>query len=114
MKSKIPQEDPIISLDALASISAPQTLKLQGYIKHRKVVVLVDSGRTHNFIHNRVVDETHFYVHPVSNFQIMIANGGMIPCGGRCENVRLQLDEYYLKTHMFAIDMGDCDIALGA
>ena len=43
----------------------------------------------------------------------MIANGGMMPCGGHCENVRLQLGDYHLKTHMFSIVMGGCDIVLG-
>ena len=33
-------------------------------------------------------------------------------CGGRCENVKLQIGDYHLKTHMFAIDMGGCDIVL--
>jgi hypothetical protein len=44
----------------------------------------------------------------------MIANGGSMKCGGCCENVRLQIDDYHLKSHMFAIDMGGCDIVLGA
>jgi hypothetical protein len=35
-------------------------------------------------------------------------------CGGRCENVHLQIGQYNLKSHMFAIDMSDCDIFLGA
>jgi hypothetical protein len=75
---------------------------------------LVDSGSTHNFIHRRIAQETHCYIHAVNNFQIMIANGGSMKCGGRCENVRLQIGDYNLKSHMFAIDMGGCDIVLGA
>jgi hypothetical protein len=43
----------------------------------------------------------------------MIANGGSMKCGGRCENVCLQIGDYHLKSHMFAIDMGGCDIVLG-
>ena len=43
----------------------------------------------------------------------MIANGGSMKCGGHCENVRLQIGDYHLKSHMFAIDMGGCDIVLG-
>jgi hypothetical protein len=35
-------------------------------------------------------------------------------CGGRCENVCLQIGDYHLKSHMFSIDMGSCDIVLGA
>ena len=40
---EVNQEEPLVSLHDLSSISSPQTLELQGYIKHRKVVVLVDS-----------------------------------------------------------------------
>jgi hypothetical protein len=39
-----------ISCNALARISTPQTLKIEGYIKKKKVIVLIDSGSTHNFI----------------------------------------------------------------
>jgi hypothetical protein len=49
-----PEVEPVISLNSLTGFSAPQNLKLIGYIKHRKVVILVDSGRTHNFIHRRI------------------------------------------------------------
>jgi hypothetical protein len=44
----------------------------------------------------------------------MIANGGSMKCGGRCENVHIQVGGYHLKSHMFSIDMGGCDIVLGA
>jgi hypothetical protein len=112
--SDSPAKEPIISLNSLTGFSAPQTLKLIGYIKHRKVIILVDSGSTHNFIHRRIAQETHCYIHAVNNFQIMIANGGSMKCGGRCENVCLQIGDYNLKSHMFSIDMGGCDIVLGA
>jgi hypothetical protein len=112
--SDLPEIEPIIYLNALIGFSAPQTLKIIGYIKHRKVIILVDSGSTHNFIHCCIAQETHCYIHAVNNFQIMIANGGSMKCGGCCENVHLQIGDYHPKYHMFAIDMGSCDIWLGA
>jgi hypothetical protein len=75
--------------------------------------VLIDSGSTHNFIHRRLADEIHCFVRPVSNFQILIVNSGTMKCGGRCENVKLQMGDYHLKTHMLSISMGGCDIVLG-
>jgi hypothetical protein len=109
-----PEVELFISLNALTGFSTPQTLKLIGYIKHRKVIILVDSGSTHNFIHRHIAQETHCYIHAVNNFQIKIANGGSMKCGGHCENVHLQIGDYHLKSHMFSIDMGGCDIVLGA
>jgi hypothetical protein len=46
--------EPIIFLNVLTGLSSPQTLKLIGYIKHQNVIILVDSGSTHNFIHRRI------------------------------------------------------------
>jgi hypothetical protein len=103
----------IISLNALTGFSAPQTLKLIGYIKNWKVIILIDSGNTHNFIHRHISQETNFYICVINNFQIMISNGGSMKCGGHCENVCLQIGQYNLKSHMFSIDMGGCDIVLG-
>jgi hypothetical protein len=64
----------------LPSIS--QNLNLIGYIKNQKVIILIDSGNTHNFIHRHISQETHFYIHAVNNVDIMISNGGSMKCGG--------------------------------
>lgn len=69
-------EEPIISLHALEGSSSPQTLKFRGFIKHRPVVVFIDSGSTHNFIHQRVIEAVHCFIRAVSNFQVQIADGG--------------------------------------
>jgi len=37
----------------------------------------------------------------------------MMKCGGKCENVKLQMWDYQLKYHMFSIEMGSCDVVLG-
>jgi hypothetical protein len=111
--SNPPDVDPMIPLNALSGFSSPQTLKLIGYIKNMKFIILVDSGSTHNFIHRHISQEFNCYICAINNFQIMIANGGSMKCGGRCENVRLQIGQYHLKSHMFAIDMGGFDIVLG-
>jgi hypothetical protein len=111
--SNPPEVEPVISLNDLIGFSSPHTLKLIGYIKHRKVIILVDSGSTHNFIHCRISHENNCYIRVVNNFQIMIFNGGSMKCGGCCENVHLQIGEYHLKSHMFSIDMGGCNIVYG-
>jgi hypothetical protein len=77
-----PNVDPMISLNSLTSFSATQTLKLSGYIKNRKVIILVDSGSTHNFIFLCISQEVNFYISSINNFQTMISNGGSMKCGG--------------------------------
>jgi hypothetical protein len=106
--------EPVISMNSLTGFSTPQTLKIIGYIKHRKVIILVDSGRTHNFIHRHISQETNCYICVMNNFQIMIVNSGSMKCGGHFENVYLQIGQYHMKYHMFSIDMGGCEIVLDA
>jgi hypothetical protein len=74
---------PIISCNALAGISTPQTLKIEGYIKKKKVIVLIDYGSTHNFIHYKLANALNCFVYPTLEFQVMIADGGTINCSGK-------------------------------
>ena len=74
---------PTISCNALARISTPQTLKIEGYIKKKKVIVLIDSGSTHNFIHYKLAKSLNFFVYPAPEFQVMIVDGGTINFSGK-------------------------------
>ena len=53
---------PTISCDALAGITTPQTLKIEGHIKKKKVIVLIDSGSTHNFMNCEVAKELNCFL----------------------------------------------------
>jgi hypothetical protein len=70
--------DCYISCNEFAGISTPQTLKIEGYIKKKKVIVLIDSGSTHNFIHYKLAKDLNCFVYPAPEFQVMIADGGTI------------------------------------
>jgi hypothetical protein len=71
---------PMILCNALAGIITPQILKIEGYIKNKKVIVLIDSGSTNNFIHYKLAKALNFFVYPAPEFQVMIADGGTINC----------------------------------
>ena len=53
------QINPTISCNALAGIPTPQTIKIEGQIKKKKVIVLIDSGSTHNFILLQKNEDSH-------------------------------------------------------
>jgi hypothetical protein len=40
----------------------------------------------------------------------MIANTSVMKCGGKCENVKLQMGDYQFKSHMFDIEMVSSDV----
>ena len=104
---------PTISCHALARISTPQTLKIEGYIKKNKVTVLIDYGSTHNSIHCKLAKVLNCFVYPAPEFQVMIVDGGTINCSGKCHNINLAMGEYVLNSPMISIPMGGVDVVLG-
>eukprot|EP00253_Pinus_taeda_P018944 PITA_18944 len=105
--------NPTISCNALAGITTPQTIKIEGQIKKKKVIVLIDSGSTDNFIHCKVEKELNFFLYPAPECQVMVANGGTINYSGKCHNIKLSMGEYVFTSPMLSIPMGGVDVVLG-
>ena len=106
------QINPTITFNALVGITTPQTIKIKGKIKKKKVIVLIDLGSTHNFIHCRVEKEWNCFLYLAPECQVMIANGGTINYFGKCHNIKLSMGEYVLTCPMLSIPMGDVDVVL--
>jgi hypothetical protein len=104
---------PTISCNTLVGISIPQTLKIEGYIKKKKVIVLIDSGSTHNFIHYKLAKALNCFVYQMPEFQVMIADGGTINFLGKCNKINLTMGEYVMNSPMISIPMGGLDVVLG-
>jgi hypothetical protein len=104
---------PTISCNALAGISTPQTLNIEGYTKNKKVIVLIDSGSTHNFIHYKLAKALNCFVYLAPEFQVMIADGGTINCSGKCNKINLTMGEYVMNIPMISIPMGGANVVLG-
>ena len=101
------------SSNALEGITTPQTLKIEGFIKKKKVIVLIDTGSTHNFIHCKIAKELNCFLYPTLECQVMIANGGTINCFGKCHNIKLTMGEYVLNSPMLSVSIGGADVVLG-
>jgi len=97
----------------LVGITTPQTLNIEGYIKKKKVIVLIYSGSTHNFIHCKIAKELNCFLYPAPECQVMVVNGGTINFYGKCHNINLTMGEYSLNSPMLSIPMGGVDIVLG-
>jgi hypothetical protein len=104
---------PMISCNALDGIITPQTLNIKGYIKKKKIIVLIDYGSTHNFIHYKLAKALNCFIYPVPEFQVMIANGGTINFYGKLNKINLTMGEYVMNSPIIFIPMGGADVILG-
>ena len=66
----------------MAGITTPQTIKIEGQIKKKKVIVLIDSGSTHNFIHCKIAKELNCFLYLTPERQVIVASGGTINFNG--------------------------------
>ena len=97
----------------MEGITTPQTFKIEGYIKKKKVIILIDSGSTHNFIHCKIANELNFFLYQTPECQVTVANGGTINFSRESHNIKLTMGEYVLNISMLSIPMGGADVALG-
>jgi hypothetical protein len=103
---------PTISCNALAGINTPQTLNIEGYIKNKKVIVLIDSSSTHNFVHYKLSKSLNCFIYPAPEFQVIISNGGTIDCSRKIHKINITMGEYVMNSPMISIPMGGVDLVL--
>jgi hypothetical protein len=75
---EIEETSSTISCHALFGINNPQTFKIKGYIKNKKVIVLIDFGGTHNFINCKLMKLLNLFLSLEPKFQVMISYGGTV------------------------------------
>ena len=88
-------------------------MQVKCFFKKIPLTILIDSGSTHNFIDSQISKQADSFVHPCSIFQVMVANGSTLPCKGKCRNVCISIGDYNLRSNMFVMPLGGCDVILG-
>ena len=101
-----------IPCNALEGITTPQTLKIEGHINKKKVIVLIDSGSTHNFTHCKIAKELNCFLYRAPECQGMVENGGTINFPGKFHNIKLTMGEYVLNIPMIFTPMGGVYVVL--
>jgi hypothetical protein len=89
---------PEISLHALSGLAAYKTMRVLAKIGPYEIVVLIDSGSTHNFISEKVASLLQLPVIPTDSFKVRVANGRPLQCQGRFENVHISLQGIPLSS----------------
>ena len=86
---------------------------VRGYFKKLPLTILIDFGSTHNFIDPQIAKQADSFVHSCSIFKFMVANGSTLPYKGKCCNVCISIGYYNLRSNMFVMPLGGCDVILG-
>ncbi|TYK15071.1 Ty3/gypsy retrotransposon protein [Cucumis melo var. makuwa] len=106
-------EETMIEYRAITSLTTKGTMKLRGIVKGKEVIVLIDSGATHNFIHHELVKERKIPINRNTQFGITIGDGTSCKGEGICSKVEIQLEGLRVVTDLLVVGLGTIDVVLG-
>ncbi|KAJ1381359.1 Retrotransposon gag domain [Sesbania bispinosa] len=107
------EEDMAISLHAISGVRESHTMQLQAKVSGVNVLVLVDSGSTHNFLHEGLIPSLGLEVLKRSGLQVYVANGERVPSMGICRSVSFMVANDIFQADFYTIPLEGFDVILG-
>ena len=102
-----------LSLSSFLGQSCSTTTKLKGAIKKNSVVVMIDSGVTHNFISPLTVQKTKLKVMKNTNLRVLLGTGISFQGTGVCQKVTVGLPSMSFEADFVVLELGNVDVILG-
>ncbi|KZV13849.1 hypothetical protein F511_44950 [Dorcoceras hygrometricum] len=102
-----------LPLFSISGVSQPQTLKLRGRIMRQEVVIMVDSGASHNFVSRPLVEKLGLTIDETVRFGVCLGDGGKVRCQGVCRNLNVELGMYTVEITGHLFELGGVDVILG-
>ncbi|KAJ3704033.1 hypothetical protein LUZ61_007738 [Rhynchospora tenuis] len=90
-----------------------QSLKFRGYIQHKPIIALLDSGGTHSFIHPSIVNSVQLPTLPATSMIVKTASGTKLISNLKCEGLQLQLQNHTFIGDLRVLEVQGYDIILG-
>ena len=102
-----------ITLYALLGSPSLGTMRVLARIKQQEMIILIDSGSTHNFLDEEMWKALKLPLSFKDTFEVQIANGALIKTKGVSYGVPLKVQGYIFKVDLNILPLGDCAIVLG-
>lgn len=64
-----------LSMCSVGGLTQPSTMKLEGRIHDRKVMILIDSVASHNFISTMLVEQMSLPMRPTRSYGVILGDG---------------------------------------
>lgn len=107
------QEIPSISYHAFFGAMSTQTMKMYGTIRKQKVLILIDSGSTHNFLSIDTASKLQLPISTKERLTVVVGNGDKLHSQGHCSNVELQVQQHQFQVDFYLLSLHDYEVVLG-
>jgi len=104
---------PHLSLQAIHGTAGCQTIKVWGKINKCPILILIDSGSTHNFLHADLVDKLGCPTTTIKPMMVEAANGGTMSCTSICKNLQWKMQGVQFQVDIFVMKLQNYDMVLG-
>lgn len=102
-----------LSLNSMGGFVSKKTLKILGEVGGISVVVLVDSGATHNFISKEIVEKAKLSLTSSTNYGVILGTDEAICAAGVCKGVILTISDITIVHDFLPLPLGSADVILG-
>lgn len=106
-------EDAKILVHAMSVVRGPKTMRINSWIKNRRVVVLIDSGSTHNFINHEIAKKLNLVASKVETFQVRVASREKLKCETLYRAVPIKIQGVTISADLYALPLEGLDVVLG-
>lgn len=102
-----------ISLQYFYGVSTPTTTKIKGVIKKQTMVVMLDSGATHNFISPVMAAQLKLRTETEQSLEVPLGTRVSVNGTGVCRDVQIKLQDMSFTTDFIVLELGNIDVILG-
>lgn len=102
-----------LSLFSFLGIDSPTTTKVRGTVGTTSMVVLIDSGATHNFVTPMFIKKARLQMIVNPNLQILLGTGILVNGMGVCRDIHIELQGLKFVIDCISLELGGVDMVLG-
>lgn len=92
----------------MVGIGCPKTMKMEGELRGRKVLVLIGSGATHNFLSEKLLEELKIPM-KAAQFAMVLGDDHRVKGVGKCEGVTITLQGITITQNFLPFRLGGFD-----
>ncbi|GAV77759.1 RVP_2 domain-containing protein [Cephalotus follicularis] len=88
-------------------------MQVVAVVGRKQLQVLIDSGSTHNFITDDIVQKLGLPLVDIPMVNVRIANGEQLHCSKMCKDFQWKVQGYLFEADVFIIHLENYDLILG-
>ncbi|XP_013615209.1 uncharacterized protein LOC106428065 [Brassica napus] len=106
-----------VSINSVVGLSSSRTMKLKGELNGEEVIVLIDSGASHNFVSEKLAAKMAaklgLEAQNTTRYGVMVAGGVKVQGRGVITGVELKVQDCTIHTSFLPLELGIADVILG-